>query len=100
MNFLKIIKEFGNYQNFKNKFKESALSIKGSGYTFLVLNNNKLEIINLKNQDNPYSLNLIPLIEIDVWEHAYYINYQNKRNIYIDNFLEIVDFSKANQYFK
>ncbi|MBQ8891364.1 MAG: superoxide dismutase [Bacilli bacterium] len=96
----KIIQDFGSFNNLLKQFKEKALSIKGSGYTFLVLNENKLELINLSNQDNPYSLNLTPLIAIDMWEHAYYINYQNKKDIYINNFLEILDFNNANKYFR
>lgn len=90
---------FGSYDDFKRIFKESALQIKGSGYTYLVLNKTKLEIINLKNQDNPYYYNLIPLLTIDMWEHAYYINYENKKDLYIENFFEIVDFSEANKIF-
>lgn len=93
----KIIGEFGSFDKFKEMFKKKALSLKGSGYTFLVLNNNKLEIINLFNQETPYSYNLTPLIGMDMWEHAYYINYENKKDIYIDNFFDIVDFSIANR---
>ena len=92
-----IIERFGNYDNFKKEFKNMALSIKGSGYTFLVLNGDLLEIINLKNQDNPYYYNLIPLIALDMWEHSYYINYENKKDIYIDNFFDIIDFKYANE---
>jgi len=94
-----IINEFGSYNGFKNKFKESALSLKGSGYTYLVLNNNHLEIVNLKNQDNPYNYNYIPIISLDMWEHSYYINYENKKDIYIDNFFEVIDFNEANKIF-
>lgn len=90
---------FKDYDNFKKSFKESALSIKGSGYTYLVLNKNKLEIVNFLNQDNPYNYNLIPLLCIDMWEHAYYLNYKNNKDLYIDNFLDVVDFSEANRYF-
>ena len=93
----KINNNFGSYDNFKKLFKESALSLKGSGYTFLVLNNGNLEIVNLPNQENPYSYNLIPLITLDLWEHAYYINYENKKDLYIDNFFEIINFHKANK---
>ena len=96
----KLIQKYRTYDNFKQRFKEKALSIKGSGYTFLVLKDNELEIVNLLNQDNPYNHNLIPLIGLDMWEHAYYINYQNKKDIYIDNFFEIVDFSFSNRLFK
>ena len=93
----KINNNFGSYDNFKKLFKESALSLKGSGYTFLVLNNGNLKIVNLPNQENPYSYNLIPLITLDLWEHAYYINYENKKDLYIDNFFEIINFHKANK---
>lgn len=95
-----IDESFSNYDNFKKQFKDKALSLKGSGYTFLVLNNGHLEIINLSNQDNPYYYNFIPLIGLDMWEHAYYLNYQNNKDLYIDNFFNIVNFSEANKLFK
>ncbi len=90
---------YGSFDNFKEEFKKKALSSKGAGYTYLVLNNNKLDIVNLSNQDNPYSYNFIPLLCIDMWEHSYYINYNSYKDNYIDNFFEIVDFSKANSLF-
>lgn len=96
----KINDTFYNYDRFKKMFKEKALSLKGSGYTYLVLNkDNNLEIVNFSNQDNPYLYNLYPLIGFDMWEHAYYINYENKKDIYIDNFFDIIDFSSANNIF-
>lgn len=95
-----ITNTFGSFEVFKEKFKQSALSIKGSGYTFLVLDNEKLKIVNLLNQDNPYNYYYAPLIALDMWEHAYYINYENKKDIYIDNFFEVIDFGMANKYFK
>lgn len=96
---MEIINKYGSYDNFKKKFKNKALSIKGSGYTFLVLDKNDLKIVNLLNQDNPYIYDYIPLIGLDMWEHAYYINYENKKNIYIDNFFDIINFSLANKIF-
>lgn len=92
-----IINSFRNYENFIKELKQKAMSLKGSGYTYLVLDKGKLKIINLFNQDNPYNYNLIPLLAIDLWEHAYYINYENKKDIYIDNLLEILDFKNANE---
>ena len=92
-----IINSFENYENFIKELKQKAMSLKGSGYTYLVLDKGKLKIINLFNQDNPYNYNLIPLLAIDLWEHAYYINYENKKDIYIDNLLEILDFKNANE---
>lgn len=94
----KIINDFGSYEKFKNKFKEKALSLKGSGYTYLVIKDSNLEILNFINQDNPYNYKLIPLIALDMWEHSYYINYENKKDIYIDNFFDVIDFSNANNF--
>lgn len=97
----KIIDSFGNLDNFKKLFKESALKVKGSGYTYLILDkDNNLEIRNFLNQDCPYFYGLIPLMCIDVWEHAYYINYENKRDLYIDNFFEVMDFEFANKMYE
>lgn len=97
----KMLNTFGTLDNFKKLFKESALRVKGSGYTYLVLDKeNNLMIKNYLNQDSPYFHELIPLFCIDVWEHAYYINYENKRDLYIDNFFEIMDFAYANKIYK
>lgn len=95
----KIKEDFGSLEDFKKQFKEKALKLKGSGYTFLVISNEKLKIVNLENQDNPYYHKFTPLIGIDMWEHAYYINYENKKDLYIDNFFEVMDFKKANLIF-
>lgn len=98
---LELINDFFNsYDNFKKLFKEKALALKGSGYTFLVLHNHKLEIVNLSNQDNPYCYDFISLIALDMWEHAYYLNYKNNKGLYIDNFFDVIDFSEANKLFK
>ena len=91
--------EFGSYENFVKLFSESANKLKGSGYTFLVINNKKLEIINIPNQVTPYLYGLISLLCIDLWEHAYYINYENRKKDYIENFFNIIDFSSANDIF-
>lgn len=94
-----IDKQFGSYDEFWEKIKENALKLKGSGYTFLVMSNNELEIINFFNQDSPLLYGYIPLFNIDLWEHAYYINYENDKSKYIDNFKEIADFSYANEIY-
>lgn len=92
----KIDSQYGNFDNFWNQFKETGLKLKGSGYTFLVLKNDKnLDIINLSNQDMPVLHGYIPLFNIDLWEHAYYLNYLNERGRYIDNFKNIADFTNA-----
>lgn len=97
-NLKKLIEEsFGTYDNLKKEVKKIAVAIKGSGYVFLVINNGKLDIIALYNQQNPSLYNLIPLIALDMWEHAYYLNYKNNKNLYIDNFFDIVNFREANK---
>lgn len=93
--------QYGNYENFKKEFWKTASYLVGSGYTFLVVNGkNQLEIINLSNQDTPYTYGLTPLIALDLWEHAYYLNYQNERNRYIENFFEIIDFEQINRLYE
>jgi len=97
---LAIDAQYGSFDSFYDLFKESALKLKGSGYTFLILNNNgRLEIINLPNQQTPLSLGLIPLFTIDMWEHAYYINYENDKIKYLDNFKIISDFNYASKIY-
>lgn len=59
--------------------------------------NNTLDIINVTNQDNPLMYGYIPLLNIDMWEHAYYINYENDKSKYIDAYFEIIDFTNANK---
>lgn len=96
----KMENKYKSVDTFFKLFKESALKIKGSGYTFLVLNaEDELEIINTKNQDMLQMLGNIPLFTIDMWEHAYYLNYKNNKSEYIDNFIEISDFTYANEIY-
>lgn len=95
-----INEKYGNYEKFWEILKEKALKLKGSGYVFLVLKDfNELDIINMPNQDTPLLLGFIPLFSIDLWEHAYYINYENDKSKYIDNFKEIADFTNASEIF-
>ncbi len=98
-------RKYQNLDNFFQKLKEKALKLKGSGYTFLVINaKQELDLINLPNQQTPWLIGNIPLFCIDLWEHAYYLTYENDKEKYIDNFIEIADFSLAskifNNYFK
>lgn len=89
---------FGSFDNFKAKFKESATSRFGSGWAWLVSDKDgKLSIISTANQDAPISLGLTPIIGIDVWEHAYYLKYKNKRADYIDNWWNVVNWNQANK---
>ncbi len=82
-----IIESFGNEENFKTMFKNAATSLFGSGYTWLVRDNGALRIINLANADTPIVHNMKPILNLDVWEHSYYLDYKNKRADFVDNFL-------------
>jgi len=89
--------EFGSYMSFKNQFKTAALSVFGSGYAWLVVNaTGQLCIITTQNQDTPLQLGLFPILNIDVWEHAYYLKHYNLRADYIDNWFHIVNWNNAN----
>ena len=97
---ISIDKKYNSFEKFVDEFKKKALSLKGSGYTFLVLNNlGELDIINLTNQVTPLSYGSIPLFTVDMWEHAYYLNYKNEKSNYLDNIFNIADFSMANAIF-
>ena len=92
-----IVANFGSFDNFKNEFKEQAMNIKGSGYTFLVMDRDyKFRILNTSNQDNPYYYGYIPIMNIDIWEHAYYLDYYSNREDYVNKFFDKVDFVKLN----
>lgn len=96
-----IIKYFNSYENFKNEFKKYAMNLKGSGYTFLVLEpNKKLKIINTSNEDSPYYYGFIPIINLDLWEHSFFLKYKDKKEEYIDNFFKVLDFEKINSYYE
>lgn len=96
-----IDKYFGNYKNFKQEFINKALNLKGSGYTFLVRDDKGiLKIINTSNEDSPYYYGFEPIVSLDLWEHAYFLQYKNDKNTYIDNFFKIIDFNKINKYYE
>lgn len=91
---------YGNFEEFRKDFISRAKSLVGSGYTFLVSNNRgDLTIVNLVNQETPLSYNLIPLFCIDLWEHAYYLQYKNDRNKYIENFWNKANFANAEKIY-
>jgi len=94
-----IINKFGSFENFKNEFSNAAATVFGSGWAWLVLNNNELEIVKTFNQDSVISKGMIPLIALDVWEHSYYLKYKNKRPEYIENFWRIINWDEVNQLY-
>jgi superoxide dismutase, Fe-Mn family len=100
----KIEKDFGSYDEFKKQFIEKSKSNFGSGWCWLVLNNqNKLKIVTTQNQDNPL-MNVVknggyPLLGLDLWEHAYYLRYQNKRDEYIEKFFLVINWDFVNKLY-
>ena len=95
-----INRDFESLENFKNKFKEAALGRFGSGWAWLVSDKDgKLSIISTPNQDTPISKGLTPILGLDVWEHAYYLKYQNRRGDYIDNWWHVVNWKQVEDNF-
>jgi len=96
-----IKKKFNSFEEFKKKFSEMALKVFGSGWVWLIINQNKeLEIISRPNQNSPLMEGLIPILGLDVWEHAYYLKYQNKRADYISAWWNVVNWKKVDELFK
>jgi Fe-Mn family superoxide dismutase len=92
---------FNNFENFKKVFSEKAISIQGSGWCWLVFNQtyNKIEIITTLNQDSPWIFQKVPLLGLDVWEHAYYLKYQNKRPDYVEAWWNVVNWDYVENRF-
>ncbi|AME08112.1 superoxide dismutase SodA [Bacillus siamensis] len=86
---------FGSFDQFKEKFAAAAAGRFGSGWAWLVVNNGKLEITSTPNQDSPLSEGKTPVLGLDVWEHAYYLNYQNRRPDYISAFWNVVNWDEV-----
>ncbi len=96
-----IDKYFNSYSEFKKEFIKSAMNLQGSGYTFLVLDDKKnLKIINTSNQDTPYYYGFIPIITLDLWEHAYYLKYQNRKEEYVNAWFNLIDYNKINKLYE
>lgn len=92
-------KTFGSSDEFVKKFSDAAVGQFGSGWAWLVLSDGKLEIMATSNQDSPLSSGKIPLLGLDVWEHAYYLKFTNKRAEYIAAFWHVVNWEKVNSLF-
>lgn len=94
-------KAFGSMEIFVNKFTETAMSRFGSGWAWLVINPDKsLEILSTPNQDSPLMQNKQPILGLDVWEHAYYLKYQNRRLDYIQNWWRVVNWVQVEVWYK
>lgn len=90
---------FGSFDDFKAEFKAAATGRFGSGWAWLVLDYGKLKVVSTANQDNPISVGQIPVLGLDVWEHAYYLKYHNVRPDYIEAFFNLINWDKVNELY-
>lgn len=90
---------FGGFTNFQEAFEKAALGRFGSGWVWLVNDGGKLSITDTQNQDNPWMDNKIPILGVDVWEHAYYLKYQNKRADYLKAWWNVVNWNEVEKCF-
>ncbi|WP_280768455.1 superoxide dismutase [Salipaludibacillus daqingensis] len=90
-----IDKTFGSFDKFKEEFKNAALTRFGSGWAWLAVNNGKLEVTSTPNQDTPIMEGKTGILGVDVWEHAYYLKYQNKRPDYVDAFFNVINWDEV-----
>lgn len=92
--------KFGSFENFKEQFAAAAAGRFGSGWAWLVVHNGELEITSTPNQDNPLSEGKKPVLGLDVWEHAYYLKYQNRRPEYISAFWNVVNWDEVEKLYE
>jgi len=95
-----INEKFGSYEEFKDVFSKAATTRFGSGWAWLVLKDGKLDVVSTANQDNPISEGLVPVLGLDVWEHAYYLKYQNRRPEYIENWFNVVNWKEVSKLYE
>lgn len=89
--------KFGSFDNFKAEFAKAATTRFGSGWAWLAVNNGELEVTSTPNQDSPLMEGKTPILGLDVWEHAYYLNYQNRRPDYIGAFWNVVNWEEVSK---
>jgi len=90
---------FGSFDEFKAQFKTAATTRFGSGWAWLVVDHGQLKVVSTANQDNPITDGQAPVLGLDVWEHAYYLKYQNVRPDYIEAFFNLINWDKVNELY-
>ncbi|MBR7554368.1 superoxide dismutase [Allobacillus sp. GCM10007491] len=96
----KINEKFGSFSAFQDEFANAATGRFGSGWAWLIVNNGELEITSTPNQDTPVMDGKTPILGLDVWEHAYYLNYQNRRPDYIKAFWNVVNWDEVSKRYE
>lgn len=91
---------FGSYDSFKEQLTKAGLTRFGSGWAWLVVDSGKLSITSTPNQDSPLMEGKTPILGVDVWEHAYYLNYQNKRPAYLEAFFNVINWDEVNKRYE
>ncbi len=94
-----IKKTFGSFEKFKEEFSNAGLNRFGSGWAWLIIDDGKLKVASTPNQDSPLMEGKIPILGVDVWEHAYYLKYQNKRADYLSAFWNVVNWNKVEEIY-
>ena len=92
--------KFGSLDDFKKQFTETAMSVFGSGWAWLVLNNGELEIMKTANQDSPLMEGKIPILGVDMWEHSFYKKFGPDKPSYLEAFFNVINWDQVNQNFK
>lgn len=95
-----IKKTYGSFEKFKEEFTNAGLNRFGSGWAWLVVDKEKLSIMSTPNQDSPILEGKIPILAVDVWEHAYYLKYQNKRAEYLSAWWNVVNWGRVNKIYE
>lgn len=95
----RLIRQYGSLEEFGQQLKKAALSVFGSGYAWLVYERCVLKIVTTPNQNNPIEQGARPILTVDVWEHAYYLKHYNVRAAYLDDWLQIINWERAEQNF-
>lgn len=93
-------KTFGSLESFKEEFKKVAMARFGSGWAWAVFHDGRIILLSTPNQDNPIMEGKLPFLGLDVWEHAYYLKYQNRRDLYIDNFWNVVNWVEVERRYQ
>lgn len=95
-----IIQTFGSFEKFQEEFENAGKTQFGSGWAWLVVDQGKLVVVKTPNQDNPLTKGQTPILGVDVWEHAYYLKYQNRRPEYLSKFWQVVNWDEVSKRFE